>query len=212
MNTFNFEQTGGYPLETSDLQRMADSFGILNALGAIGGDNTILSGCNETGGFVTDGYVYYNGQVHKFKGGNKLDRVKRFKEPVEKTFENGTTKIVGYDQYLSFTSNVEGVYWTDFIRFDDNLRSLQKGAVPTGVIIMWSGDENNIPEGYAICNGDNGTPDLRSRFIVGKDAESNKYDDNSSVQVIKRFKTVSEGTVSATTLPEHYVLTFLMKK
>ena len=37
--------------------------------------------------------------------------------------------------------------------------------VPKGGIIMWS-DPVNIPSGWAICNGANGTPDLRDRFIV----------------------------------------------
>jgi len=32
---------------------------------------------------------------------------------------------------------------------------------------MWSGANNAIPSGWAICNGANGTPDLRDRFVVG---------------------------------------------
>lgn len=39
--------------------------------------------------------------------------------------------------------------------------------VPTGVIVMWSGAIASIPSGWALCNGSNGTPDLRDRFIVG---------------------------------------------
>jgi microcystin-dependent protein len=39
--------------------------------------------------------------------------------------------------------------------------------VPTGVIVMWSGSIATIPSGWALCNGSNGTPDLRNRFIVG---------------------------------------------
>ena len=39
--------------------------------------------------------------------------------------------------------------------------------VPTGVIVMWSGSIASIPTGWALCNGSNGTPDLRNRFIVG---------------------------------------------
>lgn len=41
------------------------------------------------------------------------------------------------------------------------------GGVPSGVIVMWSGTVGNIPTGWALCNGSNGTPDLRNRFIVG---------------------------------------------
>jgi len=41
------------------------------------------------------------------------------------------------------------------------------GIVPSGGIIMWSGAVSAIPSGWVLCNGSNGTPDLRSRFIVG---------------------------------------------
>ena len=40
-------------------------------------------------------------------------------------------------------------------------------AFPTGGIIMWSGSVASIPSGWALCNGSNGTPDLRNRFVVG---------------------------------------------
>lgn len=39
------------------------------------------------------------------------------------------------------------------------------GGVPAGVIVAYNGD--TAPAGWAICNGQNGTPDLRDRFIVG---------------------------------------------
>ena len=39
--------------------------------------------------------------------------------------------------------------------------------VPIGGIIMWSGTIENIPTGWALCNGSNSTPDLRNRFVVG---------------------------------------------
>jgi microcystin-dependent protein len=38
---------------------------------------------------------------------------------------------------------------------------------PVGGIIMWSGSIASIPSGWALCNGSNGTPDMRNRFIVG---------------------------------------------
>lgn len=41
------------------------------------------------------------------------------------------------------------------------------GFIPTGGIIIWSGAANAIPTGWLLCNGSNGTPDLRNRFVVG---------------------------------------------
>jgi len=40
-------------------------------------------------------------------------------------------------------------------------------GVPSGVITLWSGSIASIPLGWFLCNGSNGTPDLRDRFIVG---------------------------------------------
>ena len=40
-------------------------------------------------------------------------------------------------------------------------------ALPSGCIILWSGSVGSVPSGFYLCNGANGTPDLRDRFIVG---------------------------------------------
>lgn len=45
--------------------------------------------------------------------------------------------------------------------------SIISNGVPAGVIVLWSGSEDNIPTGWALCNGQNGAPDLRDRFVVG---------------------------------------------
>ena len=39
--------------------------------------------------------------------------------------------------------------------------------IPKGTIAMWSGSIDSIPIGWQLCDGTNGTPDLRDRFIVG---------------------------------------------
>ena len=41
------------------------------------------------------------------------------------------------------------------------------GGLPSGCIVLWSGSVASIPSGWYLCNGSNGTPDLRNRFIVG---------------------------------------------
>jgi hypothetical protein len=40
-------------------------------------------------------------------------------------------------------------------------------TLPTGMILLWSGAIGSIPSGYYLCDGNNGTPDLRDRFIIG---------------------------------------------
>lgn len=39
--------------------------------------------------------------------------------------------------------------------------------VPKGGIIIWSGSVNNIPAGWVLCDGNNGTPNLTDRFVLG---------------------------------------------
>jgi len=40
-------------------------------------------------------------------------------------------------------------------------------AIPSGCIVIWSGSTGSIPSGWVICDGTNGTPDLRNSFILG---------------------------------------------
>jgi hypothetical protein len=41
------------------------------------------------------------------------------------------------------------------------------GVIPSGVITMWFGSIASIPSGWYLCDGTNGTPNLRDRFVVG---------------------------------------------
>lgn len=43
----------------------------------------------------------------------------------------------------------------------------------TGLIKLWHGLLSNIPKGYSLCNGSNGTPDLRDKFVVGASLAEN---------------------------------------
>jgi hypothetical protein len=41
------------------------------------------------------------------------------------------------------------------------------GGPLTGIIAIWSGSVASIPTGWLLCDGTNGTPDLRDRFVPG---------------------------------------------
>ena len=49
-------------------------------------------------------------------------------------------------------------------------------GIPSGFIGLWSGAANAIPSGWYLCNGSNGTPDLRGRFVVGYSNTDSDYD------------------------------------
>lgn len=40
-------------------------------------------------------------------------------------------------------------------------------SAPIGSILYWSGALDTIPEGWAVCDGQNGTPNLTSSFVLG---------------------------------------------
>ncbi len=44
-----------------------------------------------------------------------------------------------------------------------------KAGIPSGGIIMWSGQADNIPDGWVLCDGSKGTPNLTDRFILADD-------------------------------------------
>ena len=46
------------------------------------------------------------------------------------------------------------------------------GGVPSGAICIWSGNQDNIPTGWALCDGNNGTPNLNNRFVLGYGSKS----------------------------------------
>ena len=64
--------------------------------------------------------------------------------------------------------------------------------VPTGVIVMWSGTTSNIPSGWVLCDGQNSTPDLRDRFIVGAGSTYNAAATGGSTSTGSHTLTVAE--------------------
>ena len=69
-------------------------------------------------------------------------------------------------------------------------------AFVTGMIILWSGAADAIPTGFVLCNGQNNTPDLRGRFVVGYSDTDNDYDVNDAGGS-------KDNTLSESQLPSH---------
>lgn len=44
-------------------------------------------------------------------------------------------------------------------------------SIPTGIISLWYGTIATVPTGWYLCNGSNGTPDLRDKFVVGASSD-----------------------------------------
>ena len=69
------------------------------------------------------------------------------------------------------------------------------GVVPVGGIIMWSGTIASLASSapnFKLCDGNNGTPDLRNRFVIGANA-----DDSGNATT-----NIETGTYSGSNIPK----------
>lgn len=168
MNRINFENTGGFPLGAYTLDFMQKSYQLLNTLGNIAGNLSILSGCEEVGRSITDGVVYIDGEVLPFKGAPISEKVIIVETSQKRIFKDGVEKAVEYTRYATFGNSINGHLWADFKRplnnqqieaqsFTDKnslLKRLKKledrvrKTVPIGLVAIWDKPASEIPEGW----------------------------------------------------------------
>jgi hypothetical protein len=104
--------------------------------------------------------------VRIFEVQQYIDQVSVIRRPYTLLFIVGRSNAIEVLQpYKGSNAHIRTTYY-------DLLRD-SSGSCISGMIMMWSGSANNIPIGWALCNGQQGTPDLRDRFIVA--AGSNNY-------------------------------------
>lgn len=74
-----------------------------------------------------------------------------------------STEVTNRDKAILSAINTEVTNRNEAIKTE-----IQKiSAFVRGMIMMWSGHYDEIPEGWALCDSLNGTPDLRNKFILG---------------------------------------------
>jgi hypothetical protein len=69
-----------------------------------------------------------------------------------------------------YENSTSGTYRWNGYAWDKVNAFIAPAGIPDGGIIMWSGAIDAVPEGFALCDGNNGTPNLIGRFIVGAGA------------------------------------------
>ena len=73
------------------------------------------------------------------------------------------------------------------------------GSIPEGGIIMWSG--TTVPDDWVLCDGDNSTPDLVDRFIIGDDM--NSIGGGGSGSPTSNTVAAQDLTIAIANLPKH---------
>ena len=76
-------------------------------------------------------------------------------------------------------------------------------TLPTGMILLWSGAIGSIPTGYYLCDGNNGTPDLRDRFLIGAGNTYSVNQTGGSADAIVVSHTHTATSTSTVTDPGH---------
>ena len=66
-------------------------------------------------------------------------------------------------------------------------------GVPSGVICIWSGAANAIPSGWYLCDGNNGTPNLSGKFVIGY----------SSIYTVGKTGGAETHTLTTAEMPSH---------
>ena len=173
MNIAEFQQTGGLPVETDTFTFLQNSYNIFNDLGNVIGDKSIIKGCVLTGNTVSNGSIYVNGELLEFRGGLQQSQIV-IREVVEALteFKVGPAKEVYKTRYAEFGTGIGAINWSEFKRAYP-----LTSALVIDEIKMYVGDLDNLPWGWYLCDGQNGTMDLRRQFIAGFDADNEEYNE-----------------------------------
>jgi hypothetical protein len=113
--------------------------------------------------------------LSNFSSSTNFGRVER---PIGTIYATKTRLEVQFNNYGTTGSSVNSNTFIINMPADtvpnvtDNSSNLAKTnfthrILPYGTIIMWFGKRSKVPTGWAICDGENGTPDLISKFPIG---------------------------------------------
>jgi hypothetical protein len=110
------------------------------------------------------------------------------------TFVNSTTFQIAFADYGNAPSSQLTTTATSWLSISKTTQATTNKStefattefvhniLPYGTIIMWHGTVATVPTGWALCNGSNGTPDLRNKFVIPADRDGPNAQ---SVQVAK---------------------------
>lgn len=81
---------------------------------------------------------------------------------------NGTVKLQKGGFVNKFTDDVTLSENSNLnVATEKAVKTYVDNRLPGGVIVMWSGKIQTIPQGWVLCDGNNGTPNLSDSFVLG---------------------------------------------
>lgn len=101
----------------------------------------------------------------------------------------GYNDTIGMDEYYDLATAT----WMPCVK-STVVQGWIDAVIPIGMIVLWSGAVANIPAKWSLCNGANGTPDLRDKFVVGA----------GSTYSVGAAGGAASNTLSTANLPNHF--------
>lgn len=90
-------------------------------------------------------------------------------------------------------TDIEGPHTFDVMNGKDRMvnSSPTTANVPKGTIVIWSGRSDEVPDGWALCDGENGTPDLTKMFVLTVDDENGTISNYTLCYIMKLTEVTS---------------------
>lgn len=104
-----------------------------------------------------------NNRLRKDENLSDVDNKAEARKNLEIIGDNNTTHYHD-DRYIPLIEAEEAARKKEDEYTRDYIEAIR---VPVGTILAFAGDTSKIPSGWHICDGTNGTPDLRDRFLQG---------------------------------------------
>ncbi len=98
------------------------------------------------------------------------------------------------------TSSVSGGFVTSMVSVPG---AMLNESFPAGAIVIWSGSVASIPSGWQLCDGTNGTPDLRDRFVVGASQDVGSMAETNVSGVLTKTGGEAKHTMTIAEMPPH---------
>lgn len=94
--------------------------------------------------------------------------------------------------------NIGSIYNSEQLYIKDLTVTNSFNLLPKGSIILWNGSDKNVPTGWILCDGANGTPDMRGRVPIGSGQGTNL-----SNKIFGEMGGEEQHTLSIAELPQH---------
>jgi microcystin-dependent protein len=203
---------GGRPFRNDDLLMLQAqhtdmwALALADYVATIGGQphGFVLSGCQLTGAGPTynlsAGLVYLGGRLCQVAAATNVSTnwflVMQADDTVDlRSYRDSLHKPCAADYTAVVSATVNAGQPRIALNAIRRLADLQ--TFRPGIVTMWSGNPATLPHGVQLCDGTNGTPNLRGRFIVGFDAGDADYN------AVGKLGGAKQVTLTAAQMPSH---------